>query len=398
MQYSLKKFTVGIVMLAVIVFAVSYAAFASFDVKILIDGEVLNCTQTPLIQDGTALVPMRDVFERLGASVSWDEETRSAAGVYKDVEITVFPDDGIFMRNGKALKLPVKPVLANGRILIPIRTVAESFGYSVMWRREDYTVSISTGTVMKMYFLDCGQADSIFIELPDGKCMLIDSAESSFGEELESFIRNLGYSHIDYIIATHPHSDHIGGMAHILNNFSVGTFYMPELAHTTKTYEKMLDALFENGCQCVYISRGSVISDSEYNISVLSPDLSVSYSRMNNYSAVVKLSYNDVSALFSADAEAEAEKDMIINGMDIDADVLKIGHHGSATSSGEEYLDSVSPHDAIISTGDGGLYGFPNILVEGRLKERGINIHRTDTEGNICMTTDGYIYVIEGDK
>lgn len=397
MQYSLRKFTVGIAMLAVIVFTLSYAAFASYDVKILVDGHALQCSQPPIIQDGTTLVPMRDVFEGLGASVSWDDNTRSATGAYNDVSVTIYPDDGSFFKNGKPLELAVKPIIVNNRILIPLRAVAESFGYSVMWRGEDYTVSISTGAVMKTHFLDCGQADSMFIELPDGKCMLVDAAESSFGETLESFIRNLGYSHIDYVVATHPHSDHIGGMAHILKNFSVGTFYMPQVTHTTKTFGRMLDALAENGCECVYISRGSVISDSLYSINVLSP-FAQSYVRMNNHSAVIKLSYKGVSTVFSADAETDAEEEMAGSGLDIDADVLKIGHHGSATSTSEVYLDAVSPRDAIISVGAGNSYGFPSVLVKARLENRGINIYRTDTEGNICMTTDGYVYVIEGDK
>ena len=397
MKYSLRKFTVGIAMLAVIVFVLSYATFASYDVKILVDGQPFKCSEPPILLNGITLVPMRDIFEELGASVSWDEDTRSATAMYNDVSVTIYPDDGSFLKNGEVVELKVKPVIVNNRIMIPLRAVAEGFGCNVIWSGRDYTVSISTGTVMKTYFLDCGQADSIFIELPDGKCMLVDSGESSFGETLASFIRGLGYWHIDYVVATHPHSDHIGGMAHILKNFSVGTFYMPQVWHNTKTFEKMLDALSLNGCECKYISRGSTITDSLCNVEVLSPQEN-SYVRMNNYSAVVKLEYKGVSTILSADAEIEAENEMVNSGIDITADVLKIGHHGSATSSSETYLDKISPRDAVISVGEGNSYGFPSVLVKARLENRGINIHRTDIQGNICMTTDGYIYVIEGTK
>ena len=397
MKYNLRKFTVGIILLAVIVFTLSYAVFASYDVKILVDGERLECEASPIIKDGTTLVPMRDVFEGLGAVVSWDDQLRTATGTYKDVTVEISSDGGSFLKNGEALELSVKPIIMHDRILIPLRAVAESFGYNVMWRGEDYTVSISTKPSMKTYFLDSGQADSIFIELPDGKCMLIDAAEAEFGKTLESFILSKGYSHIDYIVATHPHSDHIGGMGHILKSFSVGKFYMPEILHTTKTFERMVDALEKNGCECIYIRQGSVIEDFIYDIDVLAP-LRHDYLRMNNYSAVIKLSYNNISTLFSADAEIDSEREMIESNLDIKADVLKVGHHGSATSTSEEYLDRISPKDAIISVGEKNSYGFPDPLVEARLNSRGINIHRTDILGNICMTTDGYIYVIEGDQ
>ena len=397
MKYSRIKFTAGIILLAVIVFTLSYAAFASYDVKIFVDGERLESEVAPVINDGITMVPMRDVFEGLGAAVFWDDQLRQATGAYEETVVTISPDDGSFLKNGEPMNLPAKPIIVENRVLIPLRAVAESFGYNVMWCGEDYTVSISTKPIMKTYFLDCGQADSIFIELPDGKCMLIDAGESDFGKTLESFIRFKGYSHIDYVVATHPHSDHIGGMEHILKSFSVGKFYMPEILHNTKTFERMLDALKENECECMYISQGSIIADLMYDIKVLAP-YRESYSRMNNYSAVIKLSYNNVSTLFSADAEIDSEREMIESALDMRADVLKVGHHGSSTSTSHQYLDAVSPRDAIISVGEGNSYGFPAPLVIARLINRDINIYRTDILGNICMTTDGYFYVIESEK
>lgn len=397
MKIGIKKFAVGIVMLAVIVFTLSYAVYAAYDFKILINGNPLECVQPPIIHQGRTLVPMRDVFEGLGATVLWDDVSRSATGTYKTTVITIYPDSGKILKNGEQLALSVKPVIVNDRILIPIRVIAESFGYNVMWRGEDYTVSISTDAAMKIHFLDCGQADSIFIEFPDGKCMLVDAAESSFGKTLEHFIHSLGYYHIDYVVATHPHSDHIGGMAHILDSFSVGTFYMPEASYTTKTFEKMLDALSLNGCECKYISQGDIISDSPYNITVLSPGKS-NYSRINNYSAVLKLSYKGVSAILSADAEIDAESEIIGSGANIAANVLKLGHHGSITSTSEAYLEAISPRDAVISVGEKNPYGFPSKIITARLEKRGINTHRTDIDGNISMTTDGYIYIIESTK
>jgi len=397
MQINVRKFTAGIVMLAIIVFTFSYGVYAQGDITVLINGETLECSEPPIIQEGRTFIPMRDVFEGLGARLVWNTQERRADAVYKDVLVTVLPDEGTLIKNGEIVELDAKPFIQNDRILIPLRAVAQCFGYNVIWSGRERIVSVSTDAVLKAYFLDCGQADSIFIALPDGKCMLIDAGESYFGEKLDSFIREKGYSHIDYVVASHPHSDHIGAMAHILENFTVGTFYMPDVVHTTKTYEKMLDALENNGCSRVLISSGDTIADGIYDVRVLSPE-KAEYVRMNDYSAVIKLTHKNFSVLFSADAEARAEGKMVDAGADLGADILKAGHHGSATSTTERYLDAVSPRDVIISVGEGNSYGFPSALVMAQLNERNINVYRTDINGNITVVTDGYVYVIEGDK
>ena len=172
---------------------------------------------------------------------------------------------------------------------------------------------------------------------------------------------------------------------------------MPDITHNTKTFEVMLDALIKNGCSCEYVSQGSVIAELPYSIEVLAPQ-NRSYVKMNNYSAVIKLSYKGVSAVLSGDAEVDSEEEIIASGVDIFADVLKLGHHGSSTSTSEAYLDKVAPKDAIISVGEGNSYGFPHEIVINRLKKRGINIYRTDVMGTVHMTTDGYVYIVEGEK
>ncbi len=383
-------------MLAITVFMLSYAAFATYDVKILFNGERVQTSTAPIIENGSTLIPLRDVFETLGAEVIWDDEDRFAAAAKDGVLVQIYPDSGKFIKNGQEIELAVAPKITNDRIMVSLRALSEAFGYNVLWDGEEYTVSITSGNLLEVHFLDCGQADCAFVELPDGKCMLIDAAESSFGKPLEDYIRGKGYSHIDYVVATHPHSDHIGGMAHILESFSVGTFYMPNVPHTTKTYEKMLDALLKNGCECVYISRGSTIADTAYSIAVLSP-LSQKYIRMNNYSAVIKLSYKDTQIVFSADAEATAEEEMVSAGLDLDADILKAGHHGSATSTTHRYLSAVSPKDVVISVGRDNSYAFPSASVLSQIADLGARVHRTDLDGDITAVSDGYIYVV-GDK
>lgn len=391
-----KTVTAGIIMLAITVFMLSYAAFATYDVKILVNGERVQTSTAPYIENGSTLIPLRDVFETLGAEVVWDDEDRFAAAAKDGILVQIYPDSGRFIKNGQEIELSAPPKITNDRIMVPLRALSEAFGYNVLWSGDDYTVSITDTKVLKVHFLDCGQADCAFVELPDGKCMLIDAAESSFGKTLEAYIRDKGYTHIDYVIATHPHSDHIGGMAHILESFSVGTFYMPNVPHTTKTYEKMLDALVGNECECVYISTGYDIEIEPYSIKVLSPLLE-EYIRMNNYSAVTKLSYKDTQVLFSADAEATAEEEMINGGFDLTADILKAGHHGSLTSTTHRYLSAVSPKDVVISVGRDNSYGFPASAVLSQIEAIGARVHRTDLEGNITAVSDGYIYVIENE-
>lgn len=396
MKLNIKKFTAGISILAITVFMLSYAAFATYDVKILVNGEVVETSQPPLIENGSTLIPLRDVFETLGADVAWDDEQRFATATYNGICVQVYPDNGKFIKDGQELTLPASPKITDNRIMVPLRALSEAFGYNVLWNGEEYTVSITDGNLMKVHFLDCGQADSAFLELPDGKCMLIDAAESSFAKTLSGYIREKGYSHIDYVVATHPHSDHIGGMAHILESFTVGTFYMPNVSHTTKTYEKMIDALLKNGCECVYILRGSTIADEPYSIEVLSP-LAEEYIRMNNCSAVIKLSYKDTQIIFSADAEATAEEEMLGAGLDLEADILKAGHHGSLTSTTYRYLSAITPEDVVISVGDGNSYGFPSEAVLSQIEDIGARVHRTDLDGNITAVSDGYIYIMENE-
>ena len=212
MKINIKKFTAGIIMLAIIVFSLSYAAFASYEVNILFNGKKIECTQAPLIKDSRTFIPLRDVFEGVGIDIEWSETGRFAYCTHNNNSIQIYPDSGIIIKNGEEKEFETKPIIVNGRILMPLRELSEALGYNVMWRADDYTVSISSQNLMRVHFLDCNQADSIFIELPDGKCMLVDAGESDFSQKLVSFIKGRGYTLIDYVVATHPHSDHIGGM------------------------------------------------------------------------------------------------------------------------------------------------------------------------------------------
>lgn len=383
-----------VLVFAFAVFMLSYAVYADFDLDIYVDSQKLESESAPFIEDGTTYVPLRAVSEKIGADISWNEERRAAITVKGDITAELSDEKSSIYRNGEEVKIGHSPKIVNDRMYVPLRAIAEGFGYTVSYDGVRRIINISSGSLLKVNFFDCGQADSSFIELPDGKCMLIDAGEISFGQTLVNYIKGLGYSKIDYVVASHPHADHIGGMADVLNNFEIGTFYMPDKTHTTKTFEDMLLALEKNGCSSIFIGQGDVLFDGEVKCICLSPD-DREYIKINNYSAVLRLSYRDVSILFSADAEADSEDDMLNSSLVLDSDVLKVGHHGSLSSSTEKYVDAISPEVAVISVGRDNEYGFPTQHVLDTFTGRDIKVYRTDISGNINLLTDGYIYTIE---
>lgn len=244
---------------------------------------------------------------------------------------------------------------------------------------------------LRVFYLDVGQGDSEFIELPNGKTILIDAATADQGQAVADFIRSRGHSKIDYLIATHPHADHIGGMPDIIENFEIGEICMPEASTNTKTYERLLTAILDNDIPVTKAQAGvELINDDSLCVSLLAP-CGAGYDELNNYSAVVKISYGLTSFLFMGDAEAESEDEILsrFSADEIKADVIKIGHHGSSTSSGQSFLSEVAPQYAVISCGANNSYGHPHDETLEKLISLGINIYRTDTDGTISFFSNG---------
>lgn len=255
--------------------------------------------------------------------------------------------------------------------------------------REDLEVEIAPGInsiygLMRVHFLDVGQADSTFIELGNGQTMLIDAGESHNASTIIQYIRDLQYSDIDYVVATHPHDDHIGGMAEVLESFEIGKMYMPKQTHTISAFEDMLDVMERKNIDAYTAKSGvNILTSGIIEIDILAP-FADSYSNLNNSSAVVRIKYGDTIMLFTGDAEQEIETQLLDSG--IDADVLKVGHHGAGSSSATSFIKAVSPEVAIISSG--GEYGHPHSDTLAILSEVGANIYRTDEQGTIQVTAD----------
>jgi competence protein ComEC len=247
--------------------------------------------------------------------------------------------------------------------------------------------NVSLGDKLKIHFIDVGQADSILIQ-QGNNAMLIDAGNNEDSETVKNYIANQGIAKLDYVVGTHPHEDHIGGLDYVINNFQIGKIYMPKVTSNTKTFEDVVTAIKNKGMQVTAPVPGDSFKLGEADCKILAPN-SASYEDVNNYSIVIKITYKNNSFMFSGDAETISETEMLKKGFDVKADVLKVGHHGSNSSTSDEFLKKVSPKYAVISVGKDNDYGHPHKETMKKLKDSGITVYRTDESGTIICTSDG---------
>lgn len=249
--------------------------------------------------------------------------------------------------------------------------------------------------LLKVHYLDVGQGDSIFIELPNNETMLIDAAESYQSENIINYLKNLNYQKIDYVIGTHPHTDHIGGLKDIINTFEIGKIYMPKVVSTTKTYESLLMAIKDKNLKINTAKAGTSIIDTDaLKINILAPNNST-YTELNNYSVVTKITYGTTKFLFMGDAEKLSENEIKEN---VTADVIKIGHHGSNTSSSIDFIKKVNAKYGIISVGLNNKYNLPKEETITNWENSGTKIYLTSINGTIRASSDGTNIKIESEK
>lgn len=242
---------------------------------------------------------------------------------------------------------------------------------------------------LKVHYINVGQGDSTLIELPNGKNVLIDGATRSNGQTVLDYLDNLRVEKIDYLIATHPHEDHIGGLINVVKQYEIGEIFMPKKAHTTIVFEDLLLAIKEKGYSITNPEVGAVLFDEDgLSMNVLAPS-GASGNNLNNYSIANRLVFGNTAFVFTGDAEQQSEKNMVENECDLEADVLKIGHHGGDTSSISSFLSAVNPDYGIISAGKDNQYGHPHINVLNRLADHSIKVFRTDRDGTIIAKSDG---------
>lgn len=251
----------------------------------------------------------------------------------------------------------------------------------------------SASGTLEVYFFDVGQGDSELIRLPGGENILIDAGTSSTEDELVGELRSLGAETLDLVVATHPHADHIGGMAAVIDAFDVRQVVMPRVSEsdtpTTKTYENLLQSIADKGLTITPAEPGDeLLSSGGAVLTVLAPN-GEDYGDLNNYSVVLRLTYGEDSFLFTGDAEEASEEEMLSLDWPLTATVLKCGHHGSETSTSPAFLDAVSPQYAVISCGVDNDYGHPDAVTLEKLEAAGVEVFRTDRQGTILASTDG---------
>ena len=227
--------------------------------------------------------------------------------------------------------------------------------------------------IMEIDYFDVAQADAALIQV-NGKSMLIDAGTNDTKDEFVKMIKDEGIAKIDYVVGTHPHEDHIGGLDKVIDNFEVGDIIIPGVEHTTKTFESLVKSAAKKEKKIKKAIPGMEIDLGEgTKVEVFSPGKD-EYKDLNNYSPIIKITYGENTFLFTGDAEKEVEKEVINGGNDLKSDVLKVGHHGSTSSTTEEFLELVNPEIAIISVGKENTYGHPEKEVLDRSKSRDIKI------------------------
>lgn len=256
---------------------------------------------------------------------------------------------------------------------------------------KNYIFDLANEDRLQVHFIDVGQGDAIFIRTPDDKNILIDSGDNNAESKTVGYLKSNGVGTIDYLIATHPDTDHIGAMDKVVYAFDIGYFSMPIIEGIdTKNYDNLMTAIESKDITNTALHYSDVVklSDEVY-FEVLSPIKGKFYENNNGYSIIIRLVYGDTSFMFTGDGERVNEEDMIISGKDISSDVLKVGHHGSSSSSSMEFLASVDPKLAIISSGKDNKYGHPHKEVINNLEQLDIKYLNTAIEGDIVVTSDG---------
>lgn len=248
------------------------------------------------------------------------------------------------------------------------------------------TVPEQTPTHMEVHFIDVGQGDATLI-ICDGEAMLIDAGENNMGTAVQLYLQKQGVEKLAYAIGTHPDSDHIGGLDVIITKFDCGVVMMPDYEKTTATYRDVVEAAEYKSYKIVAPKVGDTYTLGEATFTIIAPN--DSYRDSNNSSIGILLSHGENRFLFTGDAEEEAEADILKNGIDISADVLHVGHHGSRTASTVDFVTAVSPEYGVISCGEGNSYGHPHAAPLNTLREQGVKLFRTDEQGSIVAESDG---------
>ncbi len=265
-------------------------------------------------------------------------------------------------------------------------------------KRKTFTLegaSVSSDSSFEVYFLDVGQADSALV-LCDGHAMLIDGGDAADSQYVFAFLKDHGVNHLDFIVCTHAHEDHVGGLAGALNYATVSTAFCPVTSCGSRAFDSFVKYLDKQGVSITVPRAGDTFSLGSARAEIVGPIRTSD--EPNNTSIVLRIVYGETSFLFTGDAEREEEQDILEAGFPLDSTVLKVGHHGSANSTTYPFLREIMPEYAVISVGAGNAYGHPTDAALSRLRDAGVTVYRTDLQGEIRCVSDGTNVTFQTEK
>lgn len=279
---------------------------------------------------------------------------------------------------------------------IPTETVSPVPSIGTGDTVEPTEIPLPDNSTFTVHYIDVGQADAALV-LCDGKKLLIDGGNVADSSLIVAYLKKLNIDYLDYIVCTHAHEDHVGGLSGALAVVSAGVVYAPETPAESDAYNNFVHKAAERDLQITHPEIGNSISLGNSTIQFLGP-ITENTSEKNNTSIVLKITYGDTSFLFTGDAEREEEQDIINAGYDLSADVLKVGHHGSDSSTSYVFLREVMPQYAVISVGAGNSYGHPTEEVLSRLRDADVELYRTDLQGDIIAESNGSVISITTER
>lgn len=355
-------------------------------INVTIDSNPLTFDVEPQIMNGRTMVPMRAIFEALGASVDWDDGTKTVTAVRGSDVIKSTIGYNVIDVNGQGIEIDSAPIIKDGRTLVPVRFISESLGYRVKWEGATSSVHIISDDILEVHFIDVGQADcSLIIQGDDA--LLVDGGNKADGPMVLDYIKNQGIDDLDYVICTHGHEDHVGGLPYIIENIKTD-IVIADNNYDTQIFNTFINAISQNGILMKEPVCGETFKIGASYFTIVAP-VSAYYSDYNDNSVVFRLGYGDTSFLFTGDAGASAEADMLASGAFLYSTVLKTGHHGSYTATSIPFIAAVSPKYAVISCGAGNSYGHPHAQTMETFKKYGVQYFRTDEQGSVVAKSDG---------
>ena len=277
----------------------------------------------------------------------------------------------------------VKSIAASVAALVTF--IGAGLGINELNNEKKASVKKPTGNI-EIHYIDVGQGDATLIKCGD-KAMLIDAGENDKGSQVWSYLKSQNVTKLDYVIGTHPDSDHIGGLDVIIYKFDCENVFMSSYKKDTRTYDDVIQAAKSKSYKIYNPKPGETYELGEAKFTIVAPN--DKYDDANDASIGIYLEHGNISYLFTGDAEYKAELDIVANGLNIDADVYKAGHHGSRTSSCEELLEKVTPKYVVVSCGEDNSYGHPHAAILNYCRTNKIPLYRTDKQGTIVLKSDG---------